>query len=82
MSQQPLDIRSYQRRAESAARLSVAPEPPEWGEEATALYKAGWDYLVRGGRRIWCRDAGDSWECWRSEEVAYAMLAKSRGEKT
>lgn len=79
---QPLDLRFYQRRASEAVltplRSPGRVEAPEgtWGVEAKALYRAGWEYVERRGLRIWCQDAADPWQGWKSEDVAYEMLGK------
>jgi len=77
---------SPQRRIREATR-SPGPSPgarevqtgPPWTREAAALTLEGWDHVVRGRRRIWCRNRGDPWSFWRSEESAYKEIEEGEG---
>jgi hypothetical protein len=78
---EPASLLEYQRQAATAAKVVSLPtrtksetreDALEWGREAKALYRAGWDYKIRCGRRIW--RPGHQW--WFGEEIAYAMIDK------
>lgn len=57
----------------------VEPSEPARGLKA-ALFRAGWNYQVRLGLRIWSEDKDDWRQAWFGEEVA-CELVNRRGEE-
>lgn len=82
MSEAPR-LLDYQREISKATRQPLRRVEPEeetpWTDEADALEAAGWEYKLRQGLRIWCRDPDDLCSFWKSEEMAYETITK--GEK-
>lgn len=75
-----LDFCKYQAQ-DSVARLASAcySATPLWTREAALLNLEGWDWQIRGERRIWRRDPNDVMSHWYSEEIAYEIA--TRGEE-
>ncbi len=71
---EPRSLREYQQQASTA--LHAEPEAPPWTREAALLSLEGYSYRVRCGKRIWCRDEGDPWSGWVSEEEAYRRVTE------